>query len=71
MDTIYTVVGINSIVGGQLSFQYENQSRGYLIQYVMKTTGRNITDGNEGNYPILNKVTDQNNNVLRAYSMEM
>lgn len=32
----------------------------------MKTTGRNITDGNEGNYPILNKVTDQNNNVLRA-----
>lgn len=66
MDTIYTVVGINSIVGGQLSFQYENQSRGYLIQYVMKTTGRNITDGNEGNYPILNKVTDQNNNVMCA-----
>lgn len=68
MDTIYTIVGINSIVGGQFNFQYENQSRGYLIQYVMKSTGRNITDGNEGNYPILNKVTDQNGNVLRAYS---
>lgn len=68
IDTIYTISEINSIVGGKIFFHYENQIRGYLIQYVMKSTGRNITDGNEGNYPILNKVTDQNENVLRAYS---
>lgn len=66
-ETLYTVVGINSIVGGQLIFQYENQSRGYWIQYVMMNSSRNITNPSDGNYPILKKVLDQNQNILREY----
>lgn len=66
-ETRYTVSSINSIVAGSFSFQYEDQSRGYWIQYVLNNTSRNITNVNEGNYPILKRVLDQNNNSLREY----
>lgn len=68
IETRYTLTKINSVVVGEFNFQYEDKVRGYLVQYVMRNTNRNITNGSEANYPILNKVTDQNSNVLRAYS---
>lgn len=66
-ETRYTISSINSIVTGNFSFQYEDQSRGYWIQYVLDNTSRKISDSSEGNYPILKRVIDQNKNVLREY----
>lgn len=67
IETRYTVTAINSVVAGTFLFQYENQSRGYWIQYVLNNTSRIITNPSEGNYPILKRVFDANNNNLREY----
>lgn len=66
-ETRYTISSINSIVAGNFTFQYEDQSRGYWIQYVLDNTSRKISDSSEGNYPILKRVIDQNKNILREY----
>ncbi|WP_151763982.1 RHS repeat domain-containing protein [Acinetobacter soli] len=66
-ETRYTVSSIDSIVAGTIGFQYENQNRGYWIQYVWQNTSRNFTSANEGSYPILKRIVDQNNNILREY----
>ncbi|MDO7540441.1 RHS repeat-associated core domain-containing protein [Acinetobacter nosocomialis] len=66
-ETRYTISSINSIVAGNFSFQYVDESRGYWIQYILNNTSRKITSSSEGNYPILKRVIDQNNNVLREY----
>lgn len=47
-ETQYTITSINSIVGGQIFFQYEKNFRGYWIQYVMKSLDRNIVPGMGG-----------------------
>ena len=49
IETRYTVTAINSVVAGTFLFQYENQSRGYWIQYVLNNTSRIITNPSEGN----------------------
>ena len=66
-ETQYTITDIDSIVVGKLSYQYENQSRGYWLQYVRNNISRNITSAAEGNLPILKRVLDQESNVLREY----
>lgn len=68
-ETRYTLVGIQSLVAGNFSYQYENLLRGYLYKYHFDNVSSTLAGiMSASTYPILVKVSDSNNNVLREWS---
>lgn len=69
-ETRYTLVGIQSLVAGNFSYQYEGLLRGYLYKYLFQNVpGRTQAELIAAStYPMLTKVLDEKNNELRQWS---
>ncbi|MGA6136394.1 RHS repeat domain-containing protein [Acinetobacter dispersus] len=68
-ETRYTLVGIQSLVAGNFSYQYNNLLRGYLYKYLFNNvSGRTQAQlVAASTYPMLVKILDEKNNSLRQW----
>lgn len=78
-ETRYVVSSIDSIVGGKIFLNYTNIMRGSLFYYIYREffdfntakqtrSQQQIIDAST--YPILNKISDENNNVLQEWGFD-
>jgi RHS repeat-associated protein len=70
-ETQYTIASIESSTVGKVFFNYENLLRGYLYKYIFNNFRSTRTQDqmkSAATYPIINKTSDEKNNILREWS---